>query len=58
MKAVVIAMLLMTAGFVAVVAAPTASACSVNVNDLAGDLSDCGNTAIDSVQCIVFHHCT
>ena len=52
MKAVVIAMLLLTAGVVAVAAAPTASACAVNEP---GDAIDCaqytGNLVIDRVQC-------
>lgn len=58
MKAVVIAMLILTAGFVAVVAAPSANACSVSINDPPGDVADCANRAIDSVQCIATGHCS
>lgn len=58
MKTVVIAMLLLTAGFVVVAAAPTASACVVGLDDPVGDALDCLNPPIDYVQCQLTGHCS
>ena len=56
MKAVVIAMLLLTAGFVAVAATPTASACSYTVGEPPSEIVGCANPLIDRVQCIATGH--
>lgn len=56
MKAVVIAMLLLTAGFVVVAATPTASACSYTVGEPPSEIIACANPAIDLAQCILTGH--
>ena len=57
MKTVVIAMLLLTAGFVVVAAAPTASACYVGTETPVQDAIACTNPPIDYVQCQLTGHC-
>ena len=55
MKAVVIALLLLTAGFVAVATTPTASACSSN--DPVGCVENAWNTIDRTVRCVAFNDC-